>query len=181
MPPPTRTAPRQGLTVVEMLLVIVTIGILAGMALSRLDYTRYRADSESRGVMAALAAAQRSAVLLQNDVRISEPDSLRLQVHEDTDNDGVIDDGERVTYHTLDHSFAFARRTAPDVTSPADPTTITSLVFHRDGSASRGGTFYLAGPGYDPDCKDCRAVSLTRSTGRPVWYSYATGTWQRAN
>ena len=81
----------------------------------------------------------------------------------------------------LDNLFYFGKATAPYVPSPDDPTTIASLTFHRDGSADKSGTIYLHGPGDDPDCKHCRAISVSRATGRVTWYSYATGSWKRAN
>ena len=49
----------------------------------------------------------------------------------------------------------------------------TTLTFHRDGSADHSGTFYLHGPGLRPACKHCRAVAISRATGRVVWYTYA--------
>ena len=69
----------------------------------------------------------------------------------------------------------------PDTPSPADPTELTGFTFRRDGSANRSGTLYISGPEYDPTCHHCRAVSLTRATGRVVIYSYATGAWKRGN
>ena len=39
----------------------------------------------------------------------------------------------------------------------------------------------MHGPGDDTNCKHCRAVSITRATGRIVWYSYGSGSWKRAN
>ncbi len=181
---PCRTGPatdRRGLTLLELLIVLVMVGILSGIAIYRLDWTRYRGDSVARGVMAELAQAQRLAVSLQNDVRISLPDTRRMQIHEDTDNNGAVSGSERVRIVPLDDQFTFSKGTAADTPSPADPTTLTTLVFRRDGSANRGGTFYIAGPGGDPACKHCRALTIARATGRVVMYTYATGSWKRAN
>ncbi len=172
---------RRGVTLIELLIVIVLIGILSGIAASRLDWTRYRADSVSRGVMAELALAQRRAVSLQEDVHVTIPDNGRMQVHEDANDDGVVESGERVVTYPLDHNFIFGKGSAPDLSLAEDPTALTSLTFRRDGSANRSGTFYITGPGYDPNCKHCRAVAVSRATGRVTWYSYATGSWLRAN
>lgn len=170
-----------GVTLLEMLLVIVMIGILSAIAMTRLDWTRYRADAAGRGTMAELATAQRLALSLQSNMRITFPDSTRMMVLEDANNDGAANGGERVRYVVLDNNFSFGKASAPDVPSPEDPTTIANVTFHRDGSADKSGTLYLHGPGSDPGCKHCRAVSIARATGRVVWYSYASGSWKRAN
>ncbi|MDZ4258542.1 MAG: type II secretion system protein [Gemmatimonadales bacterium] len=172
---------RLGVTLIEMLMVVVVIGILSGMAASRLDWVRYRADSISRGVMAELSQAHRLSVSLQINVRVTAVGGTRLTIHEDANNDGTINNGERVMTHVLDHGFRLLQGTAPAVPVPDDPTELTALVFHRDGSASRGGTFYIASPATDPTCRYCRAVSVSRGTGRVVWYTLATGTWRRGN
>src|SRR5688572_3853063 len=92
------TALRSGITLTEMLIVVTMIGILAAITGSRLDWTRYRADSAARGLSAQLTAAQRTAVSLQNDVRVSVPSSDRIRIHEDANNNGVEDSGERITH-----------------------------------------------------------------------------------
>jgi type II secretory pathway pseudopilin PulG len=166
-----------------MLVVIVLIGILAGIAASRLDWMRYRADSELRGIQATLSAAQRTAVSLQTDIRITTLTGDRLRVHEDANNNGAIDGSERVTYSVLDNGFQLGQGSTPGTPTPADPTDLSTvtLVFRRDGSASRGGSYYITGPVADPDCKYCRAVAIARATGRTVGYSYSSGAWARGN
>jgi prepilin-type N-terminal cleavage/methylation domain-containing protein len=181
---PSRRIPARGalgVTLLEMLLVIVMIGILSAIAMTRLDWTRYRADAAGRGVMAEVATAQRLALSLQSNIVITFPDTTKMMILEDANNDGVAGGGERVRYVTLDNNFSFGQASAPNVPSPEDPTALSTLTFHRDGSGNRSGTFYIHGPGADSSCAHCRAVSVTRATGRVVWYSYATGTWKRAN
>ncbi len=174
---------RRGVSLMEMLIVIVLIGILAGIAASRLDWMRYRADAALRGVQADLATAQRTAVSLQTDVRVTTLTGDRLRIHEDANNSGTIDASERVTYSVLDNGFTLGQAGIPDLPAPADPTDLSTLtvVFHRDGSASRGGAFYIASPTNDSDCKYCRAVAVARSTGRTVGYSHASLAWVRGN
>ena len=174
---------RDGFTLIEMLIVIIMIGILAGMMASRLDYTSYRANSIARGVLAELNTAQRTAVSLQNDVRVTTVDGTALRIHEDTDNNGSVNGSERVTSVPLEHSFRFGKGSMSDVPAPADPTDLSTvtLVFRRDGTASRAGTFYISSSQADDDCKYCRAVAVARATGRTVLYSMATGSWERKN
>lgn len=177
---PVRRA--RGVTILELLVVIVMIGILAAMGISRLDWTRYRADAIGRGVMAELTAAQRTAVSLQADVRVTILSSNRLQVHEDADNDGIVGTGERVTFHSLDHKFVLNQNGTPDLPAPANGTQITTgFVFRRDGSSSVSGALYVASPRADPAAKYARAIAVSRATGRVTWYSYGSGTWKRSS
>lgn len=170
------------MTVFELIIVITMIGILTAISLTRLDWKRYQADAAARGAMGELAHAQRLALSLQANVIISFPDSGRMQILEDVNDNGGAGASERVRTVPLDNNFAFGRESAPDVPAPEDPTLISApLTFHRDGSADRAGTVYIHGPGYDPNCKHCRAIAISRATGRVVWYSYATGAWKRAN
>ena len=165
----------------ELLIAIIMIGILTGIAASRLDYGRYRADSVARGLAAEIGGAQRLAVSLQENVRVTVLDSARVQIHEDADNDGAIGAGERVRTIQLADGFFFGQGSAPDVPSPSDPTPLDQIVLRRDGTSNRSGTFYLMGPGGDSACHHCRAIAVSRATGRLVSFSYATGTWKRAN
>ncbi|HET9064655.1 MAG TPA: type II secretion system protein [Gemmatimonadales bacterium] len=171
------------MSLIEMMVVVILIGILAGIAASRLDWNRYRAEAIGRGVLSDIATAQRTAVSLQTDVRVSTLSSDRLRIHEDANNNGAIDGGERVTYSVLEHGYQFGRGSIAAVPAPADATDLSTvtLVFRRDGSASRGGTYYVSSTNYDPTCKYCRGIAIARSTGRAVSYSRATGTWVRGN
>ena len=169
------------MTLLELLVVIVMIGILSAIAMSKLDWKRYQADAAGRGAMAELATTQRLALSLQSNMVISFPDSTRMKIVEDVNNDGIAGAGERVRFVVLDNNFYFGKANATDVPSPEDPSTFNKITFHRDGSADKSATLYLHGPGADPYCKHCRAVAINRATGRVVWYTYATGSWKRGN
>jgi type II secretory pathway pseudopilin PulG len=164
-----------------MLVVVTLIGILAGIAGSRLDWTRYRADSVIRGLGAQLSAAQRTAVSLQNDVRVTVPSPDRLRIHEDANNNGVENNGERITMLVLEDGFRLGQDAMTDLPTPADATELTAFVFRRDGTSSRSGSLYVSSPRDDPTCHWCRAVTIARATGRVVTYSHARGTWVRGN
>lgn len=185
--PPSRggcphPARRRGVTLIEMLVVIIMIGILAGIVASKLDWGRYRADSEARGLLAALSQAQRTAVSLQTDVRVTVTDAGgRLQIHEDANNNASTDTGERVTFFVLDHDYRIGQRGMAALPAPAEPGELAALVFRRDGSSSRSGSMYLAPPTMGNGCRYCRAVSIQRATGRTVSWSHATGDWVRSD
>jgi len=86
---------RQGFTLIEILTALVIMAIIAALAIPRLNLDGYKVSSAVRGVSAGLTYAQRLAVSLQSDVRVSfDSTQRRLRVHEDVDNDGVIDPGE---------------------------------------------------------------------------------------
>jgi len=82
-------------TLLELMIAIVMIGILCAIGLTRLDWKRYQADSAGRGVMGELATAQRLALSLQSNMVITLPDTNRMQVVEDKNNDGAASSGER--------------------------------------------------------------------------------------
>ncbi len=171
------------MSLIEMMIVVILIGILAGIAASKLDWNRYRAEAVARGALSDISTAQRTAVSLQTDVRITTVSNDRLQIHEDANNNGAIDGTERVTYAVLDHGYQFGQGTIAATPAPADATDLSAVtvVFRRDGSASRGGSYYISSSNYDPTCKYCRGIAISRSTGRAVSYSRATGTWVRGN
>lgn len=172
---------RHGVTLIELLIVIVMIGILSGIAASRLDWQRYRTDAIAREVITEVSKAQRLAVTLQANVRFVVIDPQRIQIHEDVDNNGAVGSGERVRTVVLDEPARLTKGSTADVPGPSDPTELSTIVFRRDGSASRGGTIYLTSALPDASCKRCRAISVVRATGRPTLYSMSTGTWRRAN
>lgn len=176
------TASRRGITLIEMLVVVIMIGILAGIMASKLDWGRYRADSVARGLLAALSQAQRTAVSLQTDVRVTvDPGGARVQIHEDANNNAALDAGERVTFSVLGDDYLVGKGSMSGLPAPAEPGELNALLFRRDGTASRSGALYLRPTNAGTACKYCRAVSVQRATGRTVAWSHATGSWVRSD
>lgn len=194
--PRPRRRSRSGFTLIELLTAIVIMGIIVTLAIPRLNLDGYKVSAAVRGVTAGLSYAQRLSVSLQSDVRVAfDAPNRRLRVHEDTNNDGVINNGERVTYVNLEDGVTFGRGAAAAITysnGVNGPATfnftqtqagLPVVVFRRDGSASENGGFYLntikalnAGT-----TGAVRAGEIIRSSGRVIWYSFATGTWTRGN
>ncbi|HWN18352.1 MAG TPA: prepilin-type N-terminal cleavage/methylation domain-containing protein [Gemmatimonadales bacterium] len=179
---------RSGFSMIELLSVIVIIGLMTAIALPKSGIASYRANSGAQVVSSALSYAQRQAISRQADTRVAfDLANNRMRVHEDRNNDNIIDADERVTFANLPEGITFGRGTAPARAMGGEVVTFTRaqgilpvLVFHRDGTASEDGGVYvttIAGLAVDRTA-DVRAVEISRATGRPTWFSYGTGTWK---
>lgn len=179
---------RHGFSMIEVLSVIVIIGLLTAIALPRVSLASYQANGAAQVVSTALSYAQRQAISRQADTRVAfDLANNRLRIHEDRNNDNVIDVGERVTFANLPEGITFGRGTAPARAIGSEVVTFTRaqgilpvLIFRRDGTASEDGGVYLsttAGLSIDRTA-DVRAVEISRATGRASWFSYATGAWK---
>jgi prepilin-type N-terminal cleavage/methylation domain-containing protein len=182
---------RAGFTLIEAVMVVTIIGIVAGMAIPKAGYSTYLANSGARVLATTLAYAQRQAVSQQSDIRVAfDVANNQIRIHEDRNNDNVIDQNERVGFTSLPDGVAFGRGAAAARPSGAATVSFTRiqgalpvLVFHRDGTASENGVMYLStvsglstGRG-----ADSRAVEIARATGRVSWFSYGTGSWKDGN
>lgn len=183
-------ASTRGFTFIEILIVVVVLGLLVSIVAPRIDLTRYEIEGAVRGVGTTLLAAQRLAIARQHDVVVGfDVARQSLRIHEDANGNGLVDPGERVRGVSLDEHVLFGRGAAPALAIGPGPVTFTkirgglpALTFHRDGSASEAGGFYLTtrralNAGGHPD--DARAVTLERATGRVSWHRYTPPVWQR--
>lgn len=179
---------RHGFSMIEVLSVIVIIGLLTAVALPKVSIASYQANAGAQVVSSALSYAQRQAISRQADTRVAfDLPNNRLRLHEDRNNDNVIDAGERVTFTNLPEGITFGRGTAAARAIGGEVVTFTRaqgilpvLVFRRDGTASEDGGVYLstiAGLSIDRT-SDVRAVEISRATGRATWFSFGTGTWK---
>jgi type II secretory pathway pseudopilin PulG len=178
-----RARPRGGFTLIEAVIVFSIVSVLVAMAAPLIDVTEYRMNGAVREVAATLAGAQQRAVLRQHDVIVSFDAQQRwLRIHADADNDGDLDVGELVHYAPLGEGVAFGLGSAPPrphgsaaINFDAPPGELPRIVFHRNGSASESGGFYLTSEralrsgSYS---KDSRSIEIERATGRVAWYRY---------
>jgi prepilin-type N-terminal cleavage/methylation domain-containing protein len=179
---------RDGFSMIEVLSVIVIIGLLTALALPKVSLASYQANGAAQVVSSALSYAQRQAISRQADTRVGfDLASNRLRIHEDRNNDNIIDADERVTFANLPEGVTFGRGTAAARAMGGEVVTFTRaqgvlpvVIFRRDGTASEDGGVYLstiAGLSVDRTA-DVRAVEISRATGRATWFSYATGAWK---
>jgi len=180
---------RAGVTLIELLIVVVIIGIVAAFALPRFDYTKYRVESSMRGVGTTLLSAQRRAVSVQHDVAITFDAGLNeIRIIEDANNNGQIDVGERTRGVVLGDYVVMGVGGAPAHPIGLGPVTfarqfagLPALVFHRNGAASERGGVYLTSRramSSTEYANDARLLEVERSTGRVSWHRY-NGAWQR--
>jgi prepilin-type N-terminal cleavage/methylation domain-containing protein len=179
----------RGFTIIELVIVLTIIGLVTAIAAPNIDLGRYRLDTALQGIGSTIMLAQRAAVTRQHNivVRFDVPNQA-IFVHYDGDNDGALDTGERERRYPLGDQVIFGTAGAPahgigaSVVTFTDPIrALPSVTFHRNGSASQAGGFYLAAARSAAGGKptDARVMELERSTGRVSWYRYDGSQWKR--
>jgi Tfp pilus assembly protein FimT len=125
-------AARRGFSLVELIYVCCLIGLLAAIAVPRIDFQRVRVDSAALQVTSQLLLAQRLAVMNQHDVRVSfDNASYALVVHQDANNNGAVDSGEQTRTETLGEGVQF------DVAGSVLYGTGDALTFEEDAAGPR--------------------------------------------
>ena len=92
-----------GFSVMEIMVALAIGGILTAMAVPNFNDMRegYRLRAATYDVFTALQRARSEAVKKNNNYRFSLVDDSTYSVHDDTDNDGVVDAGETVTQKNI--------------------------------------------------------------------------------
>jgi prepilin-type N-terminal cleavage/methylation domain-containing protein len=186
-----RRSSTAGFTLIEMLIVMAILGLVVAFVAPKIDLTKYKVESSMQGVGMTLLAAEREAITKQHDVILMfDATNGLIRVHDDANNNGVIDAGERVRGVPVGEGIVFGRATAPALPMGGAAVNFTkvvgglpAVVFHRDGSASEAGGFYLTSIRAATNgvhLEDTRAIVLERATGRASWYKYGPPLWRRA-
>ncbi len=161
----------------EIAVTLTMIGLVLALGLVRVDSLAWDLDTAGQQVVQRLRAARAVAVLRQHDVVvIFDVEERGIVVHEDADNDGVIDDGERVMRHGLEGGADFSPGSAPafaGFTDGAVTFEANTVTFLRNGSASQEGAVYVSRPNGDK----ARIVVVNRATGYADMYRYNGSTW----
>ena len=181
-------AGRSGMTLLEVLTVMVVIGIIAAIGLPRIDYSRYRADAAVQMVRGTLQQAQRNAIQRQHDIVVSfDVPGRRVRVLEDANNNRQRDGAERALWRPLEEGARFAAPPAglggatgaAAVNGPNLRTLdgMPSITFHANGSASTDAQVYVTSARAQES--DFRAIQVTQATGRVDWFRRTGSAWRR--
>ncbi len=175
-----------GFTILELLVVMMIAAVLAGFTIPNIDFVNMEMNSAGRQVSMTLARAQRMAVMRQHDVVVAfDTANRRLRVHNDNDNDGVVDNTEIVEFVQLEQAAVFGRGSAPARAFGDGPIELVrtqdgmpAITFQRSGSASENGGLYItsvrdAFAGDRPD--HARAFEINRATGRVYYLQHSNG------
>jgi prepilin-type N-terminal cleavage/methylation domain-containing protein len=176
-----------GFTLIEMLMVVVLMAMVASFAIPKLNFSGYRVNGAVRGVTALLARAERMAVTDQYNVNVLfDVTNNAIKIHEDANNDNVIQNDERVRSYPLGEGIVFGKGDAPTRLYTPAPISFTrqmgalaEIIFRRDGSASENGGFYITTTTALNSSRpqDARSIEITRATGRVEWYQYSGAQW----
>ena len=182
----------RGFSTLEVLLVVAIMGILAVIALPRIDLYRIQANSAIQIMGTTMVAAQREALTKQHDIILTfDVPNRRMRIIWDANSNSTIDAGERSRSVPLDDRIRFGLGGAPARAFGAAPVNFTrtinglpALIFHRNGSASGIGGFYVTSSravldGTTKWNRDTRAVEIVRATGRTEWFKYNGTAWIR--
>ena len=118
-----------GFTLIEMLIVMVILGLVVAFAAPKIDMTKFRVESSMQGIGMTMLAAERQAITQQHDVILlfDVPNNV-IRIHDDANNNGVMDAGERVRGVPLGDGIVFGRATAPARPMGAGPVTFTKVL-----------------------------------------------------
>lgn len=166
-------------SLVEVMVALVILGVLLGVGVSTIDYSAWALDSAAKDVSQHLRVARQRAVMKQHDVIVSfDVADATFVLHEDANNNGVRDGGERVSTRRLEKDAIFSRGTAPvHAGFTGGPVTFTGqqVTFHRNGSASEEGAIYL---GRNVNDEHSVVIVLRRATAYTETLKHTGSGWK---
>ena len=94
-----RMSRRRGFSMIEMLTTLIIMGIVAAMAVPKLDLSHMKSDAALRQVTTLFVQAQRTALAKQYNVLISvDVTGNRMRLVEDRNNSSTYDTGDRMMW-----------------------------------------------------------------------------------
>lgn len=178
---------RSGFSMIELVTTLIIMGIVAAMAVPRIDLSRMRSDAALRQIMTVMMQAQRTALTKQHNVLVNiDVPNGRVRMVEDKNNSNTYDTGDHAVWVAFEPGVKFSASPAPldglsGVASFARPKTIDSfptVIFRRNGAASSDVALFISAR--PSEASASRAVFITQSTGRADGYKYASTGWVRA-
>jgi prepilin-type N-terminal cleavage/methylation domain-containing protein len=178
---------RRGFSMVELLTTLIIMGIIAGLAVPRIDMSRLRSDAALRQITTLMVQAQRTALSKQSNVIISvDAPNSRLRLVEDRNNSNTYDAGDRMVWMALEPGVKFVTAPAPldglsGIVTFARPRLVDSypsVIFRRNGAASSDGVMFISSK--PSDIGATRGVTITQSTGRALGFKYSGTVWVQA-
>jgi prepilin-type N-terminal cleavage/methylation domain-containing protein len=178
---------RRAFTLIEILMVVVLIGIVLGVAISRVNFTAYRMDANVRLLQNALIGAQQTAITKNVEVQVMfDASNHRVRILQDTDSDDAVSASETVVYRALDNASFMTPTTTVDgalafyltgagVIETGNPLQ-RAVRFAPNGSLSGDVVLYIGFSSSRPD--DMRAIAVTGATARTTFWSHGSGEWR---
>jgi prepilin-type N-terminal cleavage/methylation domain-containing protein len=178
---------RRGFTMVEMVIVIVILGILTAVGVTRLRETpRQAADGAARRVVQDIELARTRAYASRTAVRLVVDDtSYRFFLDADRDSAFTESAAERDAYGSgaerlLDPRLRFGRGTLPAV--PGDTTTFVPgtplrFRFDRRGIPEPFGATFTLYVGHTADARSASALTVTAAGNVRLW-TFTGGAWR---
>jgi prepilin-type N-terminal cleavage/methylation domain-containing protein len=189
-----RIARLAGFTMVEMLITIVVLGILATIAMPRINLSRIRSKAAIQTLGTTMLQVQRAAISRQHNMLVvidNATSSMRIVY--DSTNDQTSNNNERVRAVSLGEEVVFGKpASVPARSFGNNPINFTArelgsglpaIVLYRNGSAREFGGLYLStakamagAPGHSGETW---AMEITRATGRAEWLRWNGTAWVR--
>ncbi len=174
---------------IELIMVLVLLALVAGFALSRIDYSAYRMDANVRLMQNAVIGAQQLAITRNVHVQVMfDATAHRLRIVQDFNNNGIMDPADSVRYRPLQDGAQFQ---APPVTLDGAPAAYVTgpgrietgnplqlaIRFAPNGTLSGDVVVYVGSASRRPE--HLRAMTIVGATARTGFWSYGLLEWNR--
>ena len=84
---------RLGVTLIELLIVLVILGLIVAFAAPKIDVMKFRIESSMQGVGLTLLAVERQAITQQHDIIVMfDATNQAMRIHEDKNDNGTVDE-----------------------------------------------------------------------------------------
>jgi prepilin-type N-terminal cleavage/methylation domain-containing protein len=184
---------RRGWTVIEMSIVLAVIVLLAAVALSNIDFSRYRMDANARTVQNQFIAQQINAIQKNMPMIVTIVyDQGHMTITEDANSNGIADSTEYTYNRTLVEGAQFVippvsvdsatpyYATGPGLTYLNQTYMYPTVTFYPNGSTSGDVVIYIGSTA--GRLTDMRALQIVGATSKVKFYRMASdGTWHLAD